>query len=85
MLFFISFRRKDKKDQISPEDDIVKAVNEYNDTSLGEKRHMYKRDTSSISITPTKTMSEKDTMFTVYENLGERSVTSSIINVKIPI
>ncbi|XP_071126149.1 cartilage matrix protein-like [Mytilus edulis] len=78
-------RRKDKKDQISPEDDIVKAVNEYNDTSLGEKRHMYKRDTSSISITPTKTMSEKDTMFTVYENLGERSVTSSIINVKIPI
>lgn len=45
---------------------------------------MYKRDTSNINSTPTKTMSEKDTMFTVYENLGERSVTSSIIDVKIP-
>ncbi|XP_063414515.1 collagen alpha-3(VI) chain-like [Mytilus trossulus] len=78
-------RRKDKKDQIRPEDDIVKAVNEYNDTSLGEKRHMYKRDTTSLSSKTTKAMDKNDTLSSVYENLGERSVTSSIIDVKIPI
>ncbi|CAC5421642.1 unnamed protein product [Mytilus coruscus] len=78
-------RRKDKKDQINPEDTIVKAVNDYNNTSLGEKRHIYKRDTTSLNTKPTKAMNENDTLSSVYENLGERSVTSSIINVKLPI
>lgn len=85
LLLFLLYRReknKEKKEELKREESVLEAVKDYKDTGLGEKRYIFKRDNTNTTIHSTKPIFQDTSLTSVYENLGERSTTSSVINLK---